>query len=31
MKSNGTGYVWDEDAHQADNTTGWVVVEVTQS
>lgn len=25
MRSDGTGWFWDEDAYQADNTTGWVI------
>ena len=25
--ADGNDYVWDEDAYQADNTTGWVLLE----
>ena len=26
MPSDDKLYIWDEDAYQADNTTGWVVL-----
>tara|TARA_R110000787_G_scaffold258502_1_gene363710 strand:+ start:352 stop:729 length:378 start_codon:yes stop_codon:yes gene_type:complete len=31
MPSDDKRYIWDEDAYQADNTVGWVEVEVPES
>ena len=31
MPSDDKIYIWDEDAYQADNTVGWVEVEVPES